>query len=93
MTETIEVSLRGLPEWLIRDYLNDLGATAADGQLGGASTMSAPGWSVTWSRHTATIEGSPALALTQFDLVFTGAPPLVRDAHDRFMRKAQRGGG
>jgi hypothetical protein len=89
VTDTIEVSLRGLPEWLIRDYLRDLGAGGDDG----ASTMSAPGWSVTWSRRTATIEGSPALALTQFDLVFTGDPPLVRDAHDRFMRKAQRGGG
>lgn len=92
MSETIELSLRGLPEWLIREYFKELGAQLiGDGET--AMGASADGWSVSWTHQRVKILGSSGIGLTQFDLVFSGEPALIEDAHDRFMKKAQRGGG
>ena len=88
MTDRIELSLRGLPEWLIREYFLELGARpSADPE---APTMLADGWSVSWTWQRVPIPGS-SLSLTQFDLVFTGRD--LQHVHDDFMKKAQRGGG
>ena len=88
MTETLELSLRGLPEWLIREYFLEMGASPADDP--DAPAMVADGWAVSWTHQRMQVPGS-SLRLTQFDLVFTGGDlPRV---HDDFMKKAQRGGG
>ena len=92
MSGTIELSLRGLPEWLIREYFKEMGAQLV-GDEDEASEVSADGWSVSWTHQRVKILGSAGIGLTQFDLVFSGEPAVIRDAHDRFMLKAQRGGG
>lgn len=90
MSETIELSLRGLPEWLIREYFKEMGAQL-DGGDDTATGASADGWSVSWTHQRVKIPGSRGLGLTQFDLVFVG--DSLRRVHDDFMKKAQRGGG
>lgn len=96
------LSIRGLPEWLIREYLEELGASAApepasaardDGSDGGDATrMAADGWAVTWSSQRIALPGG-TLNLTQFDLVFEGDERAVAAASEAFLKKAQRGGG
>jgi hypothetical protein len=85
------LSLRGLPEWLIRDYLAELGA--APDAAPGAARMQAPTWSAEWTTQRASIPGGTGLGLTQFDIVFTGDAETIEDVARRFMAKAQRGGG
>lgn len=85
------VSVRGLAEWLLRDYLTDLGARPDPGEPA-APQMAAEGWRVSWTRGTARVLGS-ILGLTQFDLVFAGDAAAVMQVEEAFMRKAQRGGG
>lgn len=87
MTEPLELSLRGLPEWLIREYLIEMGASPDPDS---PTTMHAAAWSVTWDQQRVGIAGG-TLALTQFDLVFTGDD--LEQVFDDFMKKAQRGGG
>ena len=69
------LSIRGLPEWLIREYLEELGASAApdpasaariDGSDGDATRMAAAGWAVTWPSQRIALPGG-TLNLTQFD--------------------------
>lgn len=86
----VEVSIRGLPEWLIREYLSEMGASA-DGDEA-APRMAAERWAASWSSRRVSIAGS-SLALTQFDMCFSGEPDAVADARERFLKKAQRGGG
>ncbi len=90
----VELSIRGLPDWLIREYLEEMGASADAGSTGGDgdARMSTDRWSVTWSSRRVAIPGG-TLGLTQFDLVFSGDPEAVEQAHDLFLKKAQRGGG
>ncbi len=91
MTRTA-IAIRGLPEWLIRDYLSELGAeSTAAGESD--PRMVAQGWSVSWTKQEASIPGGTALRLTQFDMAFDGDSSSVEDAVSRFMKKAQRGGG
>ncbi len=89
---TVQLSIRGLPEWLVRQYLTEMGALA-DTNEPEASRMIANGWSVSWSSQKVQIPGSSKLGLTQFDMEFRGGADAVADAHERFMKKAQRGGG
>ena len=84
------LSIRGLPEWLIRDYLAEMGAEAPPG--GDAPRMVALTWSVSWGRQEVQIAGG-GFQLTQFDLVFRGDAPAVAKAREAFLKKAQRGGG
>lgn len=86
----VELRLRGLPEWLIRNYLRDLGA-ADDPHDPAAPTMHADGWVVSWTRERAPIAGS--LALTEFVITLRGDPAVVPDVEQAFLKKAQRGGG
>jgi hypothetical protein len=92
VSDTLELSLRGLPEWLIREYFKEMSAQLAGGDedATGATTGD---WSVSWTHQRVKILGSSGIGLTQFDLVFRGEPEVLRDVHDRFMKKAQRGGG
>jgi hypothetical protein len=90
VTETIELSLRGLPEWLIREYFKEMGAQFV-GDDETATGAAAEGWSVSWTHQRVRIAGSRGLGLTQFDLVFVGE--ALQQVHDDFMKKAQRGGG
>ncbi len=85
------VSIRGLPDWLIREYLAEMGATS-DANDASRSCMAADHWSVMWTSRKVTIPGA-RFSLTQFDIVFTGDSNAVEDAERRFMQKAQRGGG
>ena len=45
----LEVNLRGLPEWLIRKYLAEIGASAADTPE--LPQMRAEGWTVSWTKN------------------------------------------
>jgi len=83
----MDVSIRGLPEWLIREYLQEMGAAPDPND---DSLMVADAWSVSWGHQRVAIAGG-TLALTQFDIVFTGDE--LDPVFDQFMRKAQRGGG
>lgn len=87
------VSIRGLPDWLIRDYLAAMGATA-DGETDASpAAMRADRWSVTWTSQRIPIAGSASLTLTQYDLIFSGESDAVAEATRVFLAKAQRGGG
>ncbi len=87
----VEVNLRGLPEWLIRKYLAEIGASAADTPE--LPQMRAEGWTVSWTTRRVPIAGSSGLGLTQFEIVFEGDADLLPEVEERFMKKAQRGGG
>ena len=84
------VSIRGLPDWLIRDYLTALGAQPAGPA---AARMRAPDWTVSWTSRRIPMPGG-AFSLTQFDIAFEAPDDavLVR-IEDAFLKKAQRGGG
>ena len=84
------LSIRGLPEWLIRDYLAEMGAEPSPD--GDAPRMVAPTWSVSWGRQMVQIAGG-GLQLTQFDMEFRGDAAAVAEASEAFLKKAQRGGG
>ena len=89
----VELSIRGLPEWLIRDYLGEMGAAPDDGDAS-APRMAADGWTVSWSTQRVQILGSSGLGLTQFDMVFTAEDAdALAEVETAFMKKAQRGGG
>lgn len=89
-SEEVKLSLRGLPEWLIRAYFEEMGATL-DGDAETATGATADGWSVSWTHQRVKIAGSRGLGLTQFDLIFAGDE--LHQVTDDFMKKAQRGGG
>ena len=86
----VEISLRGLPEWLIRKYLSEMGASS---ELDEGSGMCTEDWTVRWSTRRMALPGGSAMALTQFDIVFTGAAEVLPGVEEAFMKKAQRGGG
>lgn len=87
MTEPLELSIRGLPEWLIREYLIEMGAAPDPDH---EAAMVADDWAVSWGHQKVGIAGG-TLSLTQFDLVFTGND--LEQVFEDFMKKAQRGGG
>ncbi len=85
------LSIRGLPDWLIREYLAEMGATS-DGNDASRPCVVADHWSAIWTSRKVSIPGA-RFGLTQFDIVFTGDSSAVEEAQRRFMQKAQRGGG
>ena len=93
MSDTLELSLRGLPEWLIREYFKEMGADLVGSEEEATGATSDEGWSVSWTHQRVKIAGSSGIGLTQFDLVFRGETDVLSDVHERFMKKAQRGGG
>ena len=86
------LSVRGISERLLRDYLHELGAQP-DAQDASRAHMTANDWSVTWSRQVVAIVGSDSLKLTQFDLVLSGETDSVTQVREQLLAKAQRGGG
>ena len=88
----IRESCRGLPEWLIRDYLEQMGARPEAEAEDGASRMTADDWRVSWLSEKVPIAGG-TLSLTEFRLLFEGEDVACEAAFDLFMKKAQRGGG
>lgn len=93
---TSTLSIRGLPEWLIRAYFEEMGATvdptSAAGADGEPSGMDAGDWSVTWTSQRVALPGD-TLSLTQFDIVFEADGHALEAVTEAFMKKAQRGGG
>lgn len=85
----VDQTISGLPEWLIRKYLSELGAAAGEG---GEPRVSGEGWSVCWATRREPVPGG-AFELTQFDLRFEGEAEAVARVHAAFLKKAQRGGG
>jgi len=95
----IRESCRGLPEWLIRDYLEQMGARAEGEDASptasspdGTGRMAADDWRVSWSTAKVPIAGG-TMSLTEFRLLFEGEDAACEEAFDLFMKKAQRGGG
>jgi hypothetical protein len=90
----LEIGLRGLPEWLLRAYLEEMGAAPSVGEPSEEPrAFEAPDWSVAWTVSRATIPGGRSLGFTQLDLVFEADEAELPDLEARFMKKAQRGGG
>jgi len=88
---TRSVAVRGLPEWLLRDYLIELGARA-DETAGPAPCLSADEWRVAWTQRLARIDGS-VMTITEFTVSFTGDEATTARIEQAFLAKAQRGGG
>ena len=88
-----KISIRGLPEWLIEEYFQELGGRIQK-QTDDLPRVTGDSWSADWSQHKAKVKGSPRMNLTQFDLVIEGSEGhVVHQIMESFMRKAQRGGG
>jgi len=88
---TRRLAIRGLSEWLVRDYLVALGARP-DSARPDEARLHADGWHVSWTQAPVRVEGS-VMTLTEFSLVFAGEADAVERAEARFLQKAQRGGG
>jgi len=87
------VGLRGLPEWLIRKYLAELGAGEEFTPSDDGGSMAGPEWSVAWTRRKAELPGWFGGGLTEFAMSFKGTEEALGPLFDAFMAKAQRGGG
>jgi hypothetical protein len=85
-----DLSLRGLPEWLIRKYLGELGAAPAGPP--DAPRMTTATCTVGWTASRVTLPGG-TITLTQFDIMIEGPSDDVAALEDAFMKKALRGGG
>ena len=86
------VSIRGLPEWLIREYFVELGGAVPD-KTQPLNQIVSDRWSATWSQQKVKIKGSSGMGLTQFDIVIEGIHESPQQIMELFMKKAQRGGG
>lgn len=85
------VSIRGVPEWLIRDYLVDLGAQPADPPE--TAPLRAADWTVSWESQSVLMPGG-AFSLTQFDFTFESEDEdVLARVEEEFLKKTQRGGG
>ena len=87
------VGLRGLPEWLIRKYLVELGAGEEFVATDDGGSMAGPDWTVEWTRRKVPLPGSLGDGLTEFAMIFDGPEGAFEPLFENFMRKAQRGGG
>ena len=76
---------------MIRKYLSEIGAIEVDSL--DEPRMTGDGWNVHWSTQRVPIAGGSGMGLTQFNIVFEGDAHLLPDVEERFMKKAQRGGG
>jgi hypothetical protein len=84
--DRVETVIRGLPLWLLRDYLVQLGARPdADGTLRG------PGWSASLAQAEDFAIGS--LRVGQVSLRLEGAPEAVAAAQAALQPKLLRAGG
>ena len=99
-----QLTLRAMPIWLLRQYLEQLGAWEIDPPAPGAidpdgvvrpdGAMSGDGWTVLW--RTEQVPMHPRLPTTMDEHYFTftaESEAAVEELVDRFMLKAHRGGG
>ena len=90
----IKLHIRGVPEWLLRAYLAELGAVADDGDDddGAAPRMTGDGYAVSWSAEPVRLPGG-TLTLTQLNIRLDGDAAAVAALEPVLMAKLQRGGG
>ena len=99
----IELHIRGVPEWLLRAYLAELGAAADDaaddaadaGDDAGddpAPRMTGDGYAVSWSAELVRLPGG-TLTLTQLNIRLDGDAAAIAALEPVLMAKLQRGGG
>ena len=99
-----QLTLRGVPIWLLRQYLEQLGAvdseapppgaTDPDGVVHPDGAMSAEGWSVLWRTETRPMHPRLQTKLEEHYFTFSAnSEEEVEELVERFMLKAQRGGG
>jgi len=85
--------LRGIPRWLLRGYLEDLGARATDGDGADANhdLFVAESWRARLSQLEDYRIGS--LKSGQVEMVITGEPDIVRSVVAALEPRLFRGGG
>lgn len=83
MTEPIAITFGGVPAWLLRTYLVELGGTA-----GGDRTVTGPGWT---ARLDARSHGAGHIRIGRVTVSIEG--PAAAETMAALRRKAQRGGG
>ena len=99
-----ELTLRAVPIWLLRQYLEQLGAvdvpppppgaTDPDAVVTPDGAMSGDGWTVLWRTEQRPMHPRLPTKMDEHYFVFTAETEQALDALiDRFMLKAQRGGG
>ena len=88
----IELRIRGVPEWLLRAYLAELGAVADDDDDDAAPRMIGDGYAVSWSAERAPLPGG-TLTLTQLNIRLDGDAAAIAALEPALMAKLQRGGG
>ncbi len=105
MAQTVrELTLRGVPIWLLRQYLEQLGArgidppapgvTDLDGVVRPDEAMSGDGWTVLWRTERRPMHPRLPTQIEEHYFVFTAeSEEELESLLDRFMLKAQRGGG
>ena len=99
-----EITLRGVPIWLLRQYLGQLGgedvpspapgATDPDGVVRPDGAMSGDGWTALWRTEQRPVHPRLPTKMDEHHFVFTAeSEEVLERLVDRFMLKAQRGGG
>ncbi len=99
-----ELTLRAMPIWLLRQYLEQLGArpieppppgpTDPDGVVRADAAMAGDGWMVLWRSEQRAIHPRLPTKMDEHHFVFTAESEAALDELlERFMRKAHRGGG
>ena len=99
-----ELTLRAVPIWLLRQYLEQLGAAATeppppgltdpDGVVRPDGAMSGDGWTVLWRTEQRPMHPRLPTLMDEHHFVFTAeSEEAMESLIDRFMLKAQRGGG
>ena len=99
-----ELTLRAVPIWLLRQYLEQLGAveiappapgqTDPDGVVRPDAAMSGDGWTVAWRTEQRPMHPRLSTKMDEHYFVFTAeTEDAMETLIDRFMMKAQRGGG
>ncbi|GEM_PF-296486 len=88
--------LRGIPRWMLREYLEGLGGTATapetdDNTTGTTDILNADGWQATLTQMEDFHVGS--LSSGQVQITVTGDPDEVRGMLARLAPKLTRGGG
>ncbi len=99
-----ELTLRGVPIWLLRQYLEQLGAvdvappppgpTDPDGLVRPDGAMAGEGWTALWRTEQRPMHPRLPTKIDEHYFVFTAQSESALEALlERFMLKAQRGGG
>ena len=99
-----ELTLRGVPIWLLQQYLEQLGAQAIpppppgatdpDGVVRADGAMQGDGWTVLWRTELQPMHPQLPTKIAEHHFVFTAPSEEALTALlDRFMLKAHRGGG